>query len=301
MNANLESVLAASPIPWAKAASFVELVRPRLTALLVTTTLVGFYMGASGTVALILMLHTLVGTTLVASGASAFNMYLERNLDGMMRRTFRRPLPSGRLQAWEALAFATTISLAGIFYLFTLVNPLTSLVSAAIIASYLLLYTPLKKRTWLCTLIGAVPGALPASMGWAASSGSLSPGAWILFAIVFFWQLPHFYAIGWMYREDYARAGYSMLAVLDSTGSRTSRQSIFFIALLMIVSTVPWLFGRAGIIYLSGALLLGMAFLAQGISFARSRDHRFARRLFAYSLFYLPSIYALLVIDKITR
>ena len=277
---------------------FLELTKPRITLMVVATTFVGFYLGLKGKVPLALFCHTLLGTALVASGASAFNMYFERHLDGLMRRTNERPLPAGRVQPVEAIAFALFITVAGVLYLFVCVNHLTSLVAAVTFVGYLFLYTPLKRRTWLCTLVGAVPGALPAAMGWTAITGRLSWDAWILFAIVFFWQLPHFYAIGWMYREDYARAGFPMLAVVDSNGSRTSRQTNLYIVLLVLVTVVPSAIGLAGLVYLAGALMLGALFLARGFQFARLRDAVSAKRLFLASVCYLPILLTLLVVDK---
>ncbi len=286
-------------IAWARTADFLELTKPRITLMVLVTTLVGFYLGLKGSVPLALLSNTLLGTALVAGGASAFNMYVERHFDAMMKRTVARPLPAGRLQAREALLFALIITIAGVAYLFAFVNTLTALVATVTFASYLFLYTPLKRRTWLCTLVGAVPGALPAAMGWTAITGRLSLGAWILFAIVFLWQLPHFYAIGWIYREDYARAGYPMLSVIDSNGARTSRQAGLYILLLMLVTAVPTIIGLAGLVYLVGALILGMIFLAYGLLFARSRDCTSARRLFMASIGYLPILLILLVADKI--
>ncbi len=284
---------------WSRTADFLELTKPRITVLVVATTLVGFYVGAHRAISLTLLFHTLLGTALVASGASAFNQYLERHLDALMLRTVRRPLPAGRLQSGEALIFAVLISSSGMIYLFALVNPLTSLLSALTFLSYLFLYTPLKTRTWLCTLIGAVPGALPVIMGWAAVNDRLSLGAWVLFAIVFFWQLPHFYAIGWMYREDYARAGFPMLPIIDLSGARTSRQVILYIIALVAVTVLPSLMGLAGNAYLGGAIALGLLFLAYGAFFSRLRDRSSARRLFLVSVCYLPLLLALMALDKV--
>ena len=280
-----------------RAADFFELTKPRITVLVLVTTMVGYYLGAEKLLSLLLV-HTLLGTGLVAAGASAFNMYLERSLDALMQRTRRRPLPAGRLQPGEALVFAALISTAGMVYLYALVNPLTSLLSAITFISYIFLYTPLKTRTWLCTLIGAIPGALPAAMGWAAASGRLSAGAWILFGIVFLWQLPHFYAIGWMYRDEYASAGFPMLPVLDATGGRTSRQASLYILGLIGLSVLPSLAGMAGLVYLGGALAFGVLFLWFGVRFARARDRLSARTLFFASIAYLPAVLLLMMADK---
>ncbi len=291
--------IAGSHLSWSRTADFLELTKPRITVLVVATTLVGFYVGARESIPLLHLFHTLLGTALVASGASALNQYLERHLDALMLRTFRRPLPAGRLQSGEALVFAVLISSAGMIYLFILVNPLTSLLAALTFLGYLFLYTPLKTRTWLSTLIGAVPGALPAAMGWAAVNNNLSAGAWVLFAIVFFWQLPHFYAIGWMYREDYARAGFPMLPIIDLSGSRTSRQVNLYIAALLIATAFPSFMGLTGYAYLGGAVALGLLFLVYGALFARLRDRSSARRLFLVSVCYLPILLTLMALDKI--
>ncbi|MBM3792109.1 MAG: protoheme IX farnesyltransferase [Acidobacteria bacterium] len=288
----------AGPAASSRAEDFLELTKPRITVLVVITTLVAFYLASPELLSPTLLVHTLFGTALVAAGASALNMYMERHLDARMRRTSRRPLPTGRLQPEEALAFALAIAVAGIVYLFVLVNALTSLLSAVTLASYLLLYTPLKTRTWLCTLIGAAPGALPVIMGWAAATGALSTGGWILFAIVFLWQIPHFYAIGWLYREDYERAGFPMLPVLDPGGLRTSRQINFFILILLAASLLPLPMRMTGIGYAAGAAILGLVFLFFGIAFSRRREGGRARRLFVYSIVYLPALMALLMIDK---
>ena len=284
---------------WSRTADFLELTKPRITVLVVATTLVGFYVGSHSAISVLRLIHTLLGTALVASGASALNQYLERHLDARMLRTLRRPLPAGRLQSGEALIFAVLISSAGMIYLFVLVNPLTSLLSALTFLGYLFLYTPLKTRTWLSTIIGAVPGALPATMGWAAANDRLSAGAWVIFAIVFIWQLPHFYAIGWMYREDYARAGFPMLPIIDLSGSRTSRQVNLWIGALILVTAFPSFMGLTGYAYLGGALALGLLFLIYGAIFARLRDRNSARRLFLVSVCYLPILLTLMALDKV--
>jgi heme o synthase len=287
-------------ISLAKTVGLVQLTKPRLTVLVVATTLASFYLGARGAVSPLLIFNAMLGTALVAGGASAFNMYLERHLDLLMRRTSRRPLPSGRVRSSEALLFAAVLSISGLIYLYVFVNPLTSLISAITSISYIFLYTPLKTRTWLCTMIGAVPGALPTLMGWSAVTGGLSPGAWILFAILFFWQIPHFYAVAWMYREDYARAGFPMLAVVDVSGSRTVRQAVFSILALIAVAALPAFLGIVGIAYLVGGLVLGLGYLVYGVLFALSVTRISARKLFVYSLFYLPALLFLLMVGKIT-
>jgi protoheme IX farnesyltransferase len=291
--------------PWglsrARAADYLELTKPKLSLLVLFTTFVGFCTATAGPLPLLRLLHTLIGTALMSGGASAFNMYTEQGRDALMQRTARRPLAAGRIPSGQALLFAFLISVGGLVYLYLLVNHLTSLLSAIIFACYLFLYTPLKTRTWLCTVVGAVPGALPIVMGWAAANGTLSFGSWILFAIVFCWQIPHFYAIGWMYRDDYARAGLPVLSVVDMDGRRTGQQAVAFISILTLISLIPSCTGLAGHLYLVGATLLGLAFLAFGVHFARGRDRMSARRLFLASAFYLPALLILLVMEKLTR
>lgn len=300
MKAGINTVQAqAPPASRARTADFLELTKPRITFLVVITTLAAFYLGTSGTVPLLPLCHALLGTALVASGASAFNMYLERNLDALMRRTTDRPLPSGRVQSGEALIFAVIVSSAGMIYLFVFVNHLTSLLSALTFLSYLFLYTPLKTRTWLSTVIGAVPGALPVTMGWAAATSGLSIGAWVLFGILFLWQLPHFYAIGWMYREDYARAGFPMLPVIDLTGFRTARQVNLYLLALLALTALPARIGLVGPLYLAGAIILGILFFIYGAIFSRKRDRRSAHNLFLASILYLPVLLTLLIVDKV--
>jgi protoheme IX farnesyltransferase len=243
-------------------------------------------------------LHTLIGTALMAGGAAAFNMYRERDLDARMRRTAQRPLVTGTLSSPQALGFAVLISSCGFAYLFTAVNHRTGFLSAIVFICYLFLYTPLKTKTWLSTFIGAVPGALPVVMGWTAANDSLSPNAWILFAIVFLWQIPHFCAIGWLHRSDYVNARLSMISVLDEDGRKTGRLTLFFIAGLFVCTLVPVFSGFAGMIYLAGALGLGLLFSGFGINFARRRSQASARRLFIYSAVYLPFLLAFLMLDR---
>ena len=293
---NVESV--ALILTRSRAADFLELTKPRITLLVLATTMVGFYLAAPASIPLALLSHTLLGIGLVAGGASALNMWLERRPDSLMRRTAGRPLPSGRLQSGHALSFALVLSGAGLVYLFLWVNHLTSALAVITLLTYLFLYTPLKTRTWLCTLVGAVPGALPPLLGWIAATGKISLGGILLFVIVFLWQLPHFYAIGWMYREDYARAGFPMLPVIDTTGRRTGWQASAYILALILVTLLPTAAGLAGFLYLAGAVLSGICFLVCGVLFARLRDFVSARRLFVVSVFYLPLLMALLVIDK---
>jgi heme o synthase len=286
-----------NPSVWTKASDYIELTKPRVTFLVLFTTFVGFCCGTQGPLPLLLLFYTLTGTALMAAGAGAFNMYWERGLDAKMQRTALRPIAAGRLKSKSAFVFAIAMSAAGFLELHIFVHALSAFLSALILAGYLFLYTPLKKKTWLCTLVGAIPGALPIVLGWTGTRGSLSVGAWILFAIVFLWQLPHFYSIGWMYREDYARAGIPILSVIDSSGKRIGQQAVVCILLLILITTAPFPLGMAGAAYLSGAIALGLLFLFFGLQFAQSRDYSAAKRLFLVSAIYLPALLTLLLFD----
>jgi len=280
-------------------AVYAELFKARLTFLVLLTTLVGFYMGFRGPVDYLLMLHTILGTALVASGASALNQLLERQYDARMRRTQDRPLPSGRLQPQTVLLIGCAMAVAGLGYLALKVNFLTSLIGAASLLSYLFIYTPLKRVTWLNTAVGAVPGGLPPLMGWTAARGQLSGEGWALFAILAFWQLPHFFAIAWIYREEYARAGFKMLPVIDPQGQRTGRQAVSHTLGLLPASLCPFLFKLTGPAYLFGALVLGLLFFWFAVRFSRNLSIGRARQLFYVSILYLPLLLSLMVLDKI--
>ncbi len=293
----IDTQILTPPLPGvsvARALAFLELTKPRLTSLVLFTTFVGFYLGGHGAIPFLVGLHTLIGTALLAGGASALNMCIERRQDALMLRTAMRPLPTGRLQTSEAAYFALLSCALGITWLYVLVNPITSWLGLTTLAAYLFLYTPLKRKTWLCTLAGALPGALPTLIGWAAAQGRLTPEAGVPFLIVFLWQLPHFYAIGWIYRDEYARAGFQILAVIDPQGTRTSRQIRIFQIALCLATAVPIVIG-AGLAYFAGAALLDSVFLASGSAFAHKKDRRSAVRLFLVSLFYLPALLTLLL------
>ncbi len=277
---------------------YLELTKPSVVWLILMSTAVGYYVGAADPVSYLLLLHTLLGTALLAGGTGALNQWLEREADGKMRRTERRPLPAGRLQPPPALAFGVTVSVAGTLYLIWAVNLLSALLGLLTLASYLFLYTPLKTRTPLSTLVGAFPGAMPPLIGWAAAGGGMGIEALVLFAMLFLWQFPHFYAIAWMYREDYARAGILMLPVVEPDGVSTSRQVICYAALLVPLSAAPAVLGMAGSYYLAGALVLSLGYLSAGLLLARRRTIAQARRLLQASIVYLPLVYILLVIDK---
>ena len=276
-----------------------DLVKARLTALVLLTTFVGFYLGERGAVDLLLMFHALLGTALVASGAAALNQLLEREYDAKMRRTADRPLPSGRLQPATVAIFGGVCSVAGLIYLATLVNLLTSVVGAVTLVSYLFIYTPLKRVTWVNTLVGAIPGALPPLMGWTAARNELSGEGWTLFAILAFWQIPHFMAIARLYRDEYAKASFVMLPNVDAGGSRTGQQAVSNTLSLFIVSLCPFLLKMNGAVYLALALLLGAGYFGCAVRFARQLTPRSARQLFLASIIYLPLLLAALVWDKV--
>ena len=299
MKSTAEITIAASAADKSWSAVFSDLVKARLTTLVLLTTLVGYYMGWRGPMNYFLMFHVIAGTALVAAGAAALNQLLEREYDAKMRRTMSRPLPSGRLQPATVMIFGGICSVAGLVYLAFLVNPITSVLGAVTLVSYLFIYTPLKRVTWLNTPIGAIPGALPPLMGWTAARGEMSTEGWALFAILAFWQLPHFFAIAWMYRDDYARAGFKMLPHVDADGQRTGQQAVSHTLALLAVSVFPYVFHMAGPFYLAGALLLGAYYLWCAIAFARQLTLPRARLLFLASIIYLPLLLVVMVLDKV--
>jgi protoheme IX farnesyltransferase len=280
-------------------AVFCELVKARLTALVLITTLVGFYAGSGPQMDYWKLVHAMLGTALVACGASALNQLLERENDARMRRTEQRPLPSGRMTPDAVLMLGAAMAIIGLVYLALAVNLLTSFLGAITFGSYVFIYTPLKQVTTLNTFIGAIPGALPPLMGWTAAKGEVSAAGWSLFAILFIWQLPHFMAIAWLYREDYARGGFKMLPIIDPEGSKTAAQAICHSLGLIPVSLFPALLGVAGIVYFGGAILLGVAFLFFAIQFSRRLTAERARHLFIASIVYLPALLGLMVLDKV--
>ncbi|MFB3921328.1 MAG: heme o synthase [Terriglobia bacterium] len=280
-------------------ADFWVLTKPEVNFLVVISTLVGFYLGARGPIDWMRLIHTLLGTLLVASGTATFNQLMERDADARMRRTANRPLPAGRLRPIEALAFGLLLSIFGGVYLWLAVNPLASLLALGTLISYLLVYTPLKKRTPWCTFVGAFPGAMPPLIGWAAVSGDLSREAWVLYAILFLWQFPHFLAIAWMYREDYSRAGLQMLPKADVAGRTTGRQIVAYALALFPVSLIPAWTGQVGVLYLIGAILLGVMYVHASARLAFSKSNALARRLLLASVIYLPLVFALMMIDKV--
>jgi len=277
---------------------YTELTKPRITWLILMSTAVGYFFGHRGAWAFWPILHTLLGTGLIASGTAALNQWYERDADRKMRRTAGRPIPSGRLSPERALRFGIMLSLLGFGELGFEVNWLAASLGMITLLSYLFLYTPLKQKTPLSTLVGAFPGAMPPIIGYAAASGVLDAPAWALFAILFFWQFPHFLAIAWMYREDYERAGIVMLPVVQPDGRSTARQIVLYSLALIPVSLVPSLLGMSGNIYLAGASALGLWYLYSGVRVAFDRTILRARAVLLVSVIYLPLIYGLMLFDR---
>ncbi len=278
---------------------FVALTRPRVVVMVLVTTLVGFYLGSVGAPDYLRLVSTLIGLGLAAGGTLALNQYLEQDVDARMERTRLRPLPDGRLEPKEALLFGAVITGGGLLFLALVVNLLSAGVTAVSVGSYLFLYTPLKRKTSLCSIVGAVPGALPPVIGWAAARGELGVEAWVLFAILFLWQIPHSLAIARLYRDDYARAGIRLLPVIEPDGGSTGRQIVSNCLALLAVGSLPTLIGLAGSVYFVGAFVLGVGFLGCGIGLAISRSETAARRLLLASLVYLPAQLGLMALDKV--
>ena len=293
----MESTAVDRPFLW-KLPAFFELTKPRVMRSVILTSAVGFYLASSGRLDLLLLFHTLVGTTLLSGGAAALNEFIEREADGRMRRTCSRPLPSGRLSESDALIAGSILIVVGSFYLALLTNLLAAFLGCVTLAVYLLVYTPLKMKTPICTTIGAIPGAIPPLIGWAAAKGSLDSHALLLFAILFAWQFPHFLAISWLYKEDYKRAGFAMLSSIDPDGRRTGRRILIFTVILFGLSVVPVTSGLTGTVYLVGALVLGSVFLWFGFEAALFRTTTAARHVLMASVVYLPLLLFLMVIDK---
>jgi protoheme IX farnesyltransferase len=278
---------------------YVELTKPRITWLILMSTAIGFYFGHQGDWHFWPMLHVLIGTGLIASGTATLNQWYEREADKKMRRTQGRPIPSGRIEPARAFWFGLALEVVGTLELWWGVNALTSLLGVATILLYLCAYTPLKQKTWWSTTVGAIPGAMPPLIGYAAAANRLTADAWVLYAILFLWQFPHFYAIAWMYREDYSRAGIQMLPVVEPDGTSTSRQILIYAALLIPISLLPSWLGMAGSLYFVGALAMGLMFLYSGIRVAVDRTKVRARRVLLASVIYLPVLYGLMVLDPV--
>ena len=281
-----------------RVAAYAELTKPRITFLIVLTSAAGFALGSSGPVNFGAMASAMFGIALLSSGIATLNQYMERDLDALMRRTADRPLPSGKLLPWEALWFGVGLTLLAEVYLAVLVNPLTALLGLTVISGYLFAYTPLKTRTTLSTMVGAFPGAVPPLIGWAAARGEIGLEAWVLFAILFLWQFPHFLAIAWMYREDYGRAGILMLPVVEPDGRVTAQQIVVYTVLLIPVSLLPTALGVSGKVYLYGAIVLGLLFLYSSLRAAFSKSRQEARRLLLASVIYLPLLFILMVVNR---
>lgn len=281
-----------------RGADYVSLTKPRLNSLVLVTSAAAYFLGDGHRVfSWMYLVHTLVGTALVAGGASALNQHWERDTDRLMRRTRLRPLPDARLLPQDAFWFGIALSALGLAQLAVAVNLLTAAIAALTLLSYVLLYTPLKTRTSLSTVVGAIPGALPAVVGWAAATNSLSAGGWILFGIVFMWQMPHFLAIAWLFREDYANAGIPLLPVVEPDGRSTGRQAVLYTAALIPISLLPMATGMATAYYLVGALTLGAILMVLSLEFAASRSMPAARRLFYGTILYLPLLWIVLLAD----
>ncbi|HSB77780.1 MAG TPA: heme o synthase [Candidatus Methylomirabilis sp.] len=281
-----------------RTADFLILTKPRVVLMVLVTTAVGFYLGSPGPVDALRLLHSLLGTALAAGGTIALNQFLERDGDTLMERTRHRPLPDRRMEPGQALCFGMGITAGGILYLARFVDALPALVTALTAGSYLFLYTPLKRKTTLCSMPGAVSGALPPVAGWVAARGEFGPGAWILFAILFLWQIPHSLAIAWIYRADYARAGIRLLPVIDPEGASAGWQVVNYSLALLTAGLFPTLIGLTGPLYFYGALVLGVGLLACGVVLAVSRSVADARRLLYASLVYLPVLLVLMALDK---
>ncbi|MDA2935253.1 heme o synthase [Acidobacteria bacterium AH-259-D05] len=281
-----------------KLSAFCELTKPGITFLVVLSSAAGFYLASSEPLDLSLLLHTVLGTVLLSGGAAVFNEFIEREADGKMRRTCRRPLPSGRLDERETVVFGGMLIVSGSLYLALLTNILAAFLGMATWAVYLFVYTPLKTKSPMCTTVGAIPGAMPTLIGWAAARGHLDLHALVLFGILFAWQFPHFLSISWIYKEDYKRAGFVMLSSVDPDGRRTGGRILAFTVILLVLSVVPATAGLTGIFYLIGALLLGLAFVWYGFEAALYRSATSARHVLLASVTYLPLLFILMVIDK---
>jgi protoheme IX farnesyltransferase len=277
---------------------YIALTKPRITWLILMSTGVGYFFGAQNGWHLVTLIHTVIGTGLIASGTAALNQWYEREADAKMRRTQDRPLPAGRLAAGNALVFAIAISVAGFAELWFGANPLAATLGLVTLLTYLFVYTPLKQRSPHSTTIGSIPGAMPPLIGFAAASGTLTWDAWVLFAILFLWQFPHFYAIAWMYKEDYARAGIRMLPVVEPDGKSTARRILLYSIALIPISLMPKFFAMAGNVYLCGAFALGLAFLYAGLRIRWDRTRQQARRVLLASVVYLPALFSLMLFDR---
>ncbi|HSK74187.1 MAG TPA: heme o synthase [Pyrinomonadaceae bacterium] len=298
MESFVTEIQAARVIGWReKAAAFFELTKPRIAFMLVLTSAAGFYLGSAGGFNVALFINSVIGITLLAFGVATLNQFWERKIDALMERTAKRPLPTQKVTPTEALVFGLLLCVSAEIYLAFLVNGLTAILGLIVIVGYVLLYTPLKVKTSASTAIGAIPGAMPPLMGWTSAADEITLGAWALFTMLFLWQFPHFLAIAWMYREQYAKAGILMLPVVEKEGRITAMQIVLFTLLLVPVSLAPFFLGISGLIYLIGASLLGIWFLYASIQAARAKSVEKARALLFVSILYLPIIFALMVFN----
>ncbi|MGY8824332.1 MAG: heme o synthase [Candidatus Latescibacterota bacterium] len=284
-----------SGVPWG---AYWELTKPRIVLMVLVTCALGFFVGGQGIHSYSLLFFTLLGTGLTVSGSAVLNHYLERDVDRLMKRTCNRPLPSGLIRPSMAMSFGFVLVLAGVCILLVFAGLLTAFLALLSSFLYVVVYTPMKRLTWLNTSLGAIPGALPPVGGWTAATGELEMGAWVFFLILFAWQHPHFYAIAWLFREDYQRGGFKMLPVLEQDGRRTCRHVIGFSLMLLAVSILPTTMGLTGNLYMVGAIVLGLGFLAAGIALTMSRSALSARRLLQASVIYLPLLLVLSVVDS---
>jgi len=279
-------------------AAFAELTKPRIAFMLVLSAAAGFFMGTAGGFDAPLFANSMVGIGLLAFGVATLNQYVERRTDAFMERTATRPLPTGKVAPAEALAFGMLLCLGAEIYLYFLVNPLTAAFGASVIVGYVFLYTPLKPVSSASTAIGAIPGAMPPLMGWTSAANEVTLGAWILFVFLFLWQFPHFFAIAWIYKEQYANAGIKMLPVVDRDGRLTARQIVMFTILLVVVSVAPFFFGMTGVVFPLVTSLLGVWFMWQSIRTARAKTPEMSRKLLMVSVIYLPIVFLVMVLDK---
>lgn len=274
-----------------------ELTKPRILGMVLLTTAMGYFLGSGRIWSVWTAFYLLTGTALVCSGASVLNQYLEKDADILMERTKNRPLPQGIITPNQALLSGIILVLAGVSMLYWKVNLISAFLGLLTAFLYVLVYTPLKRISWLNTTIGAIPGALPPLAGWAAATGEMAAGGWVLFWILFIWQHPHFYSIAWMYRKDYARGGFKMLPVIEPDGRSTFNQVILFLVLMLITALVPFVTGMSGKIYLWGAVLLSLMFFFSGLNMSKKKTFSAARGLLANSVIYLPALLILLLID----
>jgi len=283
----------------ARMTAYFELTKPRIAFMLVLTSAAGFYLGTAGRFDAILFVNAMAAITLLAFGVATLNQYLERVVDALMERTALRPLPTGKVTATEALVFGSLLCVGAELYLYFAVNPLTALLGLTVIVGYVFVYTPLKTRTTVSTAIGAIPGAMPPLMGWTASANEITLGAWMLFVFLYLWQFPHFLAIAWLYKDQYAKAGIRMLPAVEEAGRITVQQIVLFTLLMLPVSIGPFFAGISGWVFLVGASILGCWFLAASLLMARDRNAKRARQLLLTSVLYLPLIFALMVFNHL--